>query len=235
MRKRYGRRRITRRKRTLRRKGRRVGKRSKAIVWKRNGFPTVMYTTMRYVDVVQVNPGAGTPAYHTFRANSLFDPDYTSSGHQPFGRDVWANIYNRYQVVKSTVTAQYMPTVHPESRVGVPDYTPLYSGVAFIKQDDDNSISGTMSELVENNQITYKTFTSVAGWSKKLRSTYTQRSMQAEQRHQTQALMGSNPDDQHYYHVGCSSLTGGDMDPVNVLITITYFVKLFDRKDLPQS
>lgn len=39
----------------------------------------------------------------TFRLNSLFDPNYTSTGHQPMGFDQLAALYNRYRVDKCTV------------------------------------------------------------------------------------------------------------------------------------
>lgn len=37
-------------------------------------------------------------AEHTFRLNSLFDPDFTGTGSQPIGFDQWSAFYNRYRV-----------------------------------------------------------------------------------------------------------------------------------------
>lgn len=39
-----------------------------------------------------------------FRLNSIFDPDLTGTGHQPKGRDTWANVYQYYRVLSTEVT-----------------------------------------------------------------------------------------------------------------------------------
>lgn len=44
------------------------------------------------------NPG-GYFSY-VFRATSIYDPDYTDTGHQPLGRDLWASMYDYYSVLK---------------------------------------------------------------------------------------------------------------------------------------
>lgn len=43
--------------------------------------------------------------YQQFRMNSIFDVDLTGAGHQPMGHDQWANLYMRYRVVESDITA----------------------------------------------------------------------------------------------------------------------------------
>jgi hypothetical protein len=45
-----------------------------------------------------VNPG---PKEIVFRLNSLYDPDYTSTGKQPYYYDSLAGIYDRYRVFKT--------------------------------------------------------------------------------------------------------------------------------------
>lgn len=37
---------------------------------------------------------------HIWRMNSIFDPDYTTTGHQPLGRDLWASMYDYYTVLR---------------------------------------------------------------------------------------------------------------------------------------
>ncbi len=53
----------------------------------------------KYSDVITsstVTSGAG--AHYVFRLNNIYDPDLTGTGHQPYGFDVMALIYNRYRV-----------------------------------------------------------------------------------------------------------------------------------------
>jgi hypothetical protein len=59
------------------------------------GVPDKQQTVLRYADVIHLS---GTAAQYTFRANSLFDPDYTSAGHQPLYFDQFTASYQRYRV-----------------------------------------------------------------------------------------------------------------------------------------
>jgi hypothetical protein len=47
---------------------------------------------------------SGGGARQIFRANSIFDPDYTGVGHQPLFRDMWASQYNFYTVLACEYT-----------------------------------------------------------------------------------------------------------------------------------
>ncbi len=39
-----------------------------------------------------------TGSEYVFRLNSLYDPDLTGTGHQPYGFDQFAALYSRYKV-----------------------------------------------------------------------------------------------------------------------------------------
>lgn len=55
----------------------------------------------KYVDYLTLTTsGTGLPGVYSFRTNSMFDPDFTGTGHQPLFRDVMSNIYGRYRVDK---------------------------------------------------------------------------------------------------------------------------------------
>ncbi len=66
------------------------------------GVPSRMMVTLRYSDLITVNPSAAFGQY-TFRGNSVFDPDYTSTGHQPRYFDQWSAFYQRYKVISSRI------------------------------------------------------------------------------------------------------------------------------------
>jgi len=59
---------------------------------------------MRYCDYYNLSSSSGTPAVHQWRLNSTYDPDFTSTGHQPMFRDNYATIYGSYLVTACTVT-----------------------------------------------------------------------------------------------------------------------------------
>ncbi len=70
-----------------------------------NGFPPRSKGTLTYIQMVNLDPGAGL-TYNTWNLNSLYDPDQTGTGHQPMGFDSWATLYSRYMVESADVTVK---------------------------------------------------------------------------------------------------------------------------------
>jgi len=64
-------------------------------------FPSTTTRSLRYSTTFQLTCTAGAVATYVFRANDLFDPDFTSTGHQPMGFDQMMLSYNHFCVVKS--------------------------------------------------------------------------------------------------------------------------------------
>jgi hypothetical protein len=57
---------------------------------------------MVYADHLNLTGASGLLTNHQFRLNSVFDPDYTASGHQPMSFDQWGAFYNHYVVLGCT-------------------------------------------------------------------------------------------------------------------------------------
>jgi len=53
---------------------------------------------MKYSDTFDTTMTTGTVSTQVFRANSIFDPDRTNTGHQPLTFDAYFLLYNRYHV-----------------------------------------------------------------------------------------------------------------------------------------
>lgn len=68
------------------------------------GMPDSFETILEYTDVVKISSVSAGSAGYIFRGNSLYDPDYTSTGHQPRYFDQNMTIYTRYHVVSAQVT-----------------------------------------------------------------------------------------------------------------------------------
>jgi len=62
-----------------------------------NNNYTVRLTYADSFNRVVSNAGGGD--HYAFRTNSIYDPDYTSAGHQPLMRDLWASQYDYYTVL----------------------------------------------------------------------------------------------------------------------------------------
>ncbi len=56
------------------------------------------YITFKYSDVISQSLATVTATNQIFNMNSIFDPDRTGTGHQPYGHDTLAEVYNRYRV-----------------------------------------------------------------------------------------------------------------------------------------
>lgn len=74
---------------------------------------------LRYVDTVTIDPGAASILKHTFSANGLFDPDITSTGHQPLMYDEYSALYKQYRVISSKIKITPVMTA---TGTGVPGF-----------------------------------------------------------------------------------------------------------------
>lgn len=61
-----------------------------------SAFPPSILVKLRYNATFAAITNPGTD--QQFNLNSLFDPDRTGAGHQPYSFDQWTAIYNRYRV-----------------------------------------------------------------------------------------------------------------------------------------
>lgn len=66
-------------------------------------FPATTVRKLRYSTTFQLTSTAGVVASYVFRANDLFDPDFTSTGHQPMGFDQMMLTYNHFCVVSARI------------------------------------------------------------------------------------------------------------------------------------
>jgi len=66
-------------------------------------FPAKVKKHLRYSTTFQLTCTAGAVASYVFRANDLFDPDFTSTGHQPMGFDQMMLSYNHFVVAAARI------------------------------------------------------------------------------------------------------------------------------------
>lgn len=68
-------------------------------------FPATITRKLRYCDVTGLGTTSGAiTSTYVYRANDLFDPDFTSTGHQPMGFDQLMLWYNHFCVLHSKIT-----------------------------------------------------------------------------------------------------------------------------------
>ena len=111
-----------------------------------SGVQTNRRAKLRYSDLITLTSTSGGRGSYTFRANSVFDPDYTATGHQPISYDFWANMYNHYVVLGSKITM----TVADSGTSTTP-------GIIGIFLDDDTTIPySTPNTFIESGKGTWK-------------------------------------------------------------------------------
>ncbi len=81
---------------TTRRRAPRKYRRRRTTVQARSNkapLPNSFYTKLRYTDSLTVQHSFGNAGTYIFRANDCYDPDLTSTGHQPRGFDQFMSLY----------------------------------------------------------------------------------------------------------------------------------------------
>lgn len=148
----YRRRRLPMKKRPMRRRRygrRRYGRRKRSLglgVNKMMGFPNSRLVKMRYCTHVNLDPGAGTLATYTFRANSVYDPDFSGVGHQAIGFDQWSLFYGEFVVIGSKISVLY-------NKVGNDGVNQI---VGISLNNDSTTIGTDYTTMIERGQCKWK-------------------------------------------------------------------------------
>jgi hypothetical protein len=115
-------------------------------------MPSKMRRILRYnTQLTLTAPSTATITNYQFRLNSLYDPDLTSTGHQPMGYDQLTALYNQWVVTRCRVMVNGIMLSDPAYTAGSAGILAMY-GVA-----NDSSVPTTPSQLIENHQPSYST------------------------------------------------------------------------------
>lgn len=101
------------------------------------GFPDKLITKLHYSDVGTITCTSGVQSQYVFRLNSIYDPDYTGTGHQPMYRDQFVALYNQYAVISSKIKYTVINT------------TATMAMVCGQNNDDNGSISTAFLDNLE--------------------------------------------------------------------------------------
>lgn len=89
---------------------------------------------------------------YLYRLNSVFDPDYTGVGTQPYGRDQLAALYGRYRVVAASVFVTFRNRGDPDNGVMV-----------AIRPASNNTTPSTEKQLIEDRLSQYRIISGLSG------------------------------------------------------------------------
>lgn len=184
-------------------------------------FPSKAQYALRYSDQITLNPGTGANAMYRFRANSIFDPDFSGVGHQPYGHDTLQNIYQSYVVDKAVVTL-----------------TPVQFGntvCTYGMRLSDDSTNPTFHLAREMKGVTMA-MTSIGSAGIPISRTYDRTKMWPIEK-DTTAVFGNNPSGGGAYFEIFMQGPNQTTDPgsVDYIVNITYYVTCFALKNLGGS
>jgi hypothetical protein len=148
------------------------------------GFPNSIITQLRYCDYGSLTSTSGGTASTLWRANGIYDPDYTNTGHQPLFRDAYANVYDYYTVLGSKIKVTF------QSR------NADYGFVVGLQGSDTPSLTSTVTTWMEQNNGVHTLVGNKNTGNKTLFMTYS-----------PEEVLGSDTKDDN------SSLTGVGSDP----------------------
>lgn len=219
----YKKRRLYRAKRRLRR--RRVG-----IMGRPSGIPVRRRARLRYVDNIELTSSTGVIASHVFRANSIYDPDLTGTGHQPMGRDQMAQFFAHYVVVGSKITVEWLNNAGSSA-----SESPCIVGVYL---NSDTSVTYTdINSFKEAKRGSFKTmqwvFMPVTTYKYSAKKFYNIKDVKDNVR-RIGAPIGLNPDDGAYYQLLLQAI-GSYSASLTARVTIDYIVDFSEPQDIAVS
>jgi len=204
-------------------------------------IPAQLNVKLPYCEEVALDCGSGSQISHVFRANSLFDPDYTDTGHQPYGFDQYMGLYYYWAVQSSTIRVWLSPIAVADSvpaylaviRSGAPTTPTFASSAHFLEYCKAENImvqqvGGFISASLKDGLPIY-TCSAKFNVGKVLgTSTADSNSWGTE---------GGNPNVTviEYYHLVLYAVQGNNPGAMNFRVEIDYDARFFQKKTLATS
>lgn len=185
---------------------------------------------MRYVTYKEMSPPLGAIQLAQYRANSVYDPDYTGTGHQPLGFDQVAAWYNHYRVLGSKIRV----TVLNGSTVAANACTAV--GVYL---SDDTTVPTSWEHMAELGRGMQRLITTANSGRASVRTGFSVRKFFGPNidKGNTSAPVTTNPAEEAYFNVYAQAIDSSTTLGVNlqIKVEIEYTVDFFEPKDIAQS
>lgn len=196
-----------------------------------HGFPRSLITKLKYIEAPATFTTVGvTPQTNIYRANSIFDPDFTGIGHQPLFYDTYAAIYQNYRVIGSKIRVTFAPledrTDTSISSVGGPWVVGIGGSTTT------TAFGSSIRNRMEQNDSVWKILnarTGADGVQTVVAVFEPLRNLGFPAGDDTvSAGISTNPSKQWYWHVWVGQLTNSYTTTVSVTTEIEYTVELMN-------
>lgn len=190
-------------------------------------LPARYITKHKYSQTLQLT--ALNNYQYLFNLNSLFDPDRTGIGHQPYGYDQLAALYNRYRVIRTSYVINGIQSDQPGTNVRI-----------CAQPANDVILYGNLSAMCEAPRSKFivqgaqgaplKTLKGVSHIPSLMGRTIPE--YMADDRYQ--AAIGNSPAEQAILNIMGATLTDSGAT-INCVITLEFLVEWFDVTQQAQS
>jgi hypothetical protein len=186
---------------------------------------------LKYVTVIPLTTITTTGAFsYVWRGNSVFDPDFTSSGGQPTNYDDWAGMYNQYRVWGSTFSVKPITTLSgTEPTLYAVGPRHISSSITFASQSDFISepyVKANATSIYRSGAPDSHFFCSM--------STPKFQGLTHDEfkgRDDLTALVSANPTEVWFWHWSVTNIDPTVTSEIGGLVEIVYDVEFFDRVD----
>lgn len=193
------------------------------------GFSDQCFVRLKYAEELRLNDGVATSKYYSFRGNSLFDPNYTGTGHQPLYFDQYSAIYDRYRVMGAKIQIDII-NMSGTSAV----YLVLNSNTqASITTDAPTLLEQTRSTITKIIPIAQRIPIRVKMYCSTRKACGLNKKQVFDQDYS--ALVSADPSQLWYYNWLASSVDNTTALDVYYMVKLTYYAQFYDRKLINQS
>ena len=193
-------------------------------------FPARKTVKLTYCEVLTLNPVTGYDVTsYAFRCNSIFDPNITGAGHQPYAHDTYQSMYTHYSVKSSTIDINFADqnTGDPgPAMVGCFISDTYTSGSTIVNYNEIREMPGGVSKMLTRHVPA------------SVRHTYVRdTSFPVFDQGRASAIFGDNPVEAAFFNVYCSANPNLNNDDIGIcaFVRITYDVEMWEPKKLGLS
>lgn len=191
----------------------------------RTGFPTEIYSKLKYTHTIQLSGTSGAIAPQVWSGNAPYDPDATLVGHQPYFYDQMSAIYGRYMVYASKIEILSGTNSSVDARVVLrPAIPSTPTGNMDLECERPNAKCWYVVGDSPHPKITSyaRTHQIYGTQSKKLDGDYA-------------GLTTSTPVNRWYWLMAIQATDGASSVTCQFTVSITYYCRFYDRKTLASS
>lgn len=191
-------------------------------------IPMSFISKMKYCETFSRTADLTGYAVQVMNLNSIYDPNRTGSGHQPYGHDTFETLYNKYRVF----ACHWRVSVFPVGAVVNSSFvvTPV--------NGTDAALTNVLDEAAERPRAIHKVLHYSGAPSQTVRGKTNcaklmgLKSSQYKADEQTSAVYGTNPSEAQ---VLGTQIWGPSSQTYRIHIQMIYYVESFDPKPLSQS